>query len=67
MFDDDGILIRFMNNNTQGNGIRDAASAAQLISQVNFNGLTPLGTNLISKVGTCGSGEWASGATWYCQ
>ena len=33
----------------QGNGIRDSAAAAQLLQQVNFNGLTPLGTNLISK------------------
>eukprot|EP00891_Asterochloris_glomerata_P001236 jgi/Astpho2/1236/Aster-07086 len=49
MFDDDGIVIRFMNSNVQGNGIRDSAAAAQLLQQVNFNGLTPLGTNLISK------------------
>ena len=34
----------------QGNGIRDSAAAAQLLQQVNFNGLTPLGTNLNSKV-----------------
>ena len=30
MFDDDGILVRFM----EGNGIRDSGSAGQLISQV---------------------------------
>ena len=114
LFDDDGILIRFMNNSTQvccsvqsvlliescapatalrthtpssacrvrsgllagwsecrafkvgaqcgslrvlflalqGNGIRDSSSANQLLQQVNFNGLTPLGTNLNSKVST---------------
>jgi len=50
LFDDDGILIRFMNNNTQGNGIRDSASAAALIQQINFSGMTPLGTNLMNKV-----------------
>ncbi len=50
MFDDDGILIRFMNGTQQGNGIRDAASANQLISTVQFNGLTPLGGQLDQKV-----------------
>ena len=29
-----------MNNNVEGNGIRDAGSAQQLISQVQFNGMT---------------------------
>lgn len=33
MFDDDGILVRFMNGNLEGNGVRDSGSAAQLISQ----------------------------------
>ena len=34
MFDEDGILVRFMNGTLEGNGIRDSASAGQLISQV---------------------------------
>ena len=34
-----GIIIRFMNCNVEGNGIRDSAAAAHLISQVQFNGL----------------------------
>ncbi|KAK9802942.1 hypothetical protein WJX72_002270 [[Myrmecia] bisecta] len=50
LFDDDGILIRFMNSNVQGNGIRDATSANTLVGQVNFNGLTPLGLKLNEKV-----------------
>ena len=50
MFDEDGILIRFMNSGLQGNGIRDAASAANLVAQVQFNGMTPLGTALDQKV-----------------
>jgi len=50
MFDDDGIIIRFMNCGVEGNGIRDTTSASNLVSQVQFNGLTPLGTNLNSKV-----------------
>ncbi len=34
LFDDDGIMVRFMNNMTEGNGIRDAASANALLQQV---------------------------------
>ena len=34
LFDEDGILVRFMNGTLEGNGIRDSASAGQLISQV---------------------------------
>ena len=34
LFDSDGILIRFMNEAIEGNGIRDSMSAGQLISQV---------------------------------
>ena len=37
MFDDDGILVRFMNGTIEGNGIRDSASAAQLISQASWH------------------------------
>ncbi len=40
LFDDDGIIIRFMNCNVEGNGIRDSVSAANLVQQVQFNGLT---------------------------
>jgi hypothetical protein len=50
LFDDDGIIIRFMNSNVEGNGIRDSVSAANLVQQVQFNGLTPLGTQLDAKV-----------------
>jgi len=40
LFDDDGILVRFMNNNVEGNGIRDANSATNLVSQVHRPHLT---------------------------
>ncbi|KAK9804310.1 hypothetical protein WJX72_006229 [[Myrmecia] bisecta] len=50
LFDDDGILVRFMNSPVQGNGIRDSIAAGQLIQQVQFTGLTPLGTKLHEKV-----------------
>ena len=53
MFDDDGILIRFMNGMQQGNGIRDAPSANNLIGTVQFNGMTPLGGQLDQKVSYC--------------
>ncbi|MCJ1368414.1 hypothetical protein MMC16_007556 [Acarospora aff. strigata] len=52
LFDDDGILVRFMNGTTEGNGIRDSGSASQMIMclQVQFNGMTPLGTMLNQKI-----------------
>jgi hypothetical protein len=34
LFDDDGIMVRFMNSPTEGNGIRDAAAASALVQQV---------------------------------
>lgn len=50
MFDDDGIVVRFMNSQAQGNGIRSAADAAALLGQVNFGGTTPLAASMSSKV-----------------
>lgn len=50
LFDDDGISIRFMNSPVNGDHIKDAAAANNVVAQVQFNGLTPLGTNLDAKV-----------------
>lgn len=50
LFDEDGIQVRFMNSDTQGNGIRHAAAASQLVEQVRFSGITPLATQLDRKV-----------------
>ena len=50
LFDDDGIVVRFMNSQIQGNGIRNAPEANNLIQNVRFTGMTPLGTNLNQKV-----------------
>lgn len=50
MFDDDGIQVRFMNSDVQGNGVKSAAQATQLVEQVRFSGITPLATNLDRKV-----------------
>jgi hypothetical protein len=50
LMDYDGLEVRFMNNNVEGNGLRTEPEVSQLISQVSFRGLTPLGTNLQAKV-----------------
>ena len=50
LFDADGIEVRFMNSDLQGNNIRNEAEVEQLISRVQFKGLTPMGTQLRNKV-----------------
>lgn len=50
LFDADGIQVRFMNSNLQGDNISTEAQAMQLVNQVKFSGLTPLGTSLMNKV-----------------
>ncbi|KAL2870839.1 putative transcription factor RfeF [Aspergillus lucknowensis] len=49
-FDEDGINVRFMNNDLARNGVRSVQEVEQLISSVRFSGMTPLGTSLRSKV-----------------
>ncbi|SCV73251.1 BQ2448_7176 [Microbotryum intermedium] len=50
LFDFDGIQVRFMNSRVEGNGINCESAAMQLINQVKFSGLTPLGQALDEKV-----------------
>ena len=50
LFDDDGILVRFINSNVNGDGIRNAAETESLIQQIRFSGGTPLATQLEAKV-----------------
>lgn len=50
LFDQDGIEVRFMNSPLQGNHIHSEAEAERLVSQVQFKGLTPMGTQLREKV-----------------
>ncbi|MCJ1303502.1 hypothetical protein MMC08_006312 [Hypocenomyce scalaris] len=50
LFDDDGIVVRFMNSPTQGNGIRNAQEANNLVQSVQFTGMTPLGSRLDERV-----------------
>lgn len=50
LFDSDGIQVRFMNSQVDGNGIRNSQEAAQLVQRVRFSGLTPLGTSMDRKI-----------------
>lgn len=50
LFDQDGISLRFMNNEFSQNNIRTPQQIEQVIAQVQFRGLTPMGTSLKSKV-----------------
>lgn len=50
LFDTDGIEVRFMNSNVQGNNIRSEPEVEALIAGVQFKGLTPMGTQLRNKV-----------------
>jgi len=50
LFDQDGIQVRFMNNRLEGNNISTENQALQLVQQVKFSGLTPLGTSMWQKI-----------------
>ncbi|GAA5912339.1 hypothetical protein JCM6882_002565 [Rhodosporidiobolus microsporus] len=50
LFDTDGIQVIFMNNRTVGSHITSEQQASQLLSSINFSGLTPLGTSLDQKI-----------------
>ncbi|KAL4803693.1 hypothetical protein BDV18DRAFT_144217 [Aspergillus unguis] len=49
-FDEDGISLRFMNNDFMQNNIRNSQDIEQIISNIRFSGMTPLGSALRSKV-----------------
>ena len=50
IMDDDGLSVRFMNSNLEGNNLKTDVDIQQLVGRVQFRGLTPLGTSLKSKV-----------------
>jgi hypothetical protein len=50
LFDEDGIDCFFMNSRTVGNNLKTEQQTMQLISQIKFSGLTPLGTALDQKI-----------------
>ncbi|KAJ6261976.1 hypothetical protein Dda_2777 [Drechslerella dactyloides] len=50
LFDHDGISLRFMNNDFSQNNIKTEAQVNQIVDQIQFRGLTPMGTSLRQKV-----------------
>jgi hypothetical protein len=50
LFDDDGVQVRFMNSEEQGNGIRNEQQVNDLVSRVRFTGVTPMGQELNDKI-----------------
>ncbi|KAI9840756.1 MAG: hypothetical protein M1837_001330 [Sclerophora amabilis] len=50
LFDHDGIQVRFMNSDREGNNIRTEGEVEQLVASIGFKGLTPMGTSLKNKV-----------------
>lgn len=50
LFDQDGIQVRFLNSNINGDNIRNEQDVLRLVEQVRFSGLTPLGTSMESKI-----------------
>lgn len=50
LFDEDGIQVRFMNSQLEGNGIKNEHMVNDLISRTKFSGLTPMGRELQNKV-----------------
>ena len=49
-FDEDGVVVRFMNSDVCGDFIRTGVEVENLVASVPFHGMTPLGTNLERKV-----------------
>jgi len=50
LFDDDGISIRFFNNNQVFDNVTSEQLATQAIDAITCNGSTPIGKNLVTKV-----------------
>lgn len=50
LFDDDGISIRFFNNNKVFDNVTSEQAASQAIDNISFNGATPIGKHLVTKV-----------------
>lgn len=50
VFDDDGVVVRFMNSDVCGDFIKTAAEVQSLVAGVPFGGMTPLGTSLERNV-----------------
>ena len=49
-FDDDGLSLRFFNSNIDSDNITSEQEAMNALAKVHYNGGTPLGRNLLTKV-----------------
>lgn len=50
LFDDDGISIRAINSNAEGDNITSASAAAAYVGNLRFSGMTPLGTKMEERI-----------------
>ena len=50
LFDDDGVQVRFMKSDLQGDNIHSEQQVNDLVSRVKFAGMTPMGTGLNANV-----------------
>lgn len=50
LFDDDGVQIRFLNSQVNGDGIRNEQQVQDLVSRATFSGMTEVGTKLQQKI-----------------
>ncbi|KAL7417257.1 hypothetical protein BDY24DRAFT_377238 [Mrakia frigida] len=50
LLDADGIQVRFLNSNVEGNNIATEQAALALLGNIKYSGLTPLGTSMDKKV-----------------
>ena len=50
LFDDDGISIRYFNNDKVFDNIKSEQEAEKTLTKVSFNGGTPVGKNIVTKV-----------------
>jgi uncharacterized protein YegL len=50
LFDEDGISLRAINANVQGDNVRTAIDAQRFVQSLKFSGMTPLGTQLENRI-----------------
>lgn len=50
MFDDDGLCLRFFNSNKEFDNITNEQEALNALAKVHFNGGTPVGRSLVTKI-----------------
>jgi hypothetical protein len=50
MFDDDGLCLRFFNSNKEFDNITNEQDAMNALAKVHYNGGTPIGRSLVTKI-----------------